>query len=94
MQTSKEKIDELSDNLSKKLDVYDQILGKQKYLTGEVTDRSTVRQPCANSSTRTLPWPISSMSLTAPCSRLLGLMLLRLGLMSRGNVCLGGALSG
>ncbi|TEB33522.1 glutathione S-transferase [Coprinellus micaceus] len=35
MQTSKEKIDELSDNLSKKLDVYDQILSKQKYLTGE-----------------------------------------------------------
>jgi hypothetical protein len=64
MQTSKEKIDELSDNLSKKLDVYDQILSKQKYLTGEVTDHSTVRQPCANSSTiehhlgRSLPCPL------------------------------------
>ena len=42
MQSSKEKIAELNDNLAKKLDVYDQILSKQRYLTGEVAHPSTV----------------------------------------------------
>ena len=51
MQSSKEKIDELSANLANKLDVYDQILGKQKYLTGEVIYPSTARGLDAHSLT-------------------------------------------